>query len=48
MTYVVLGDPGAMECLLPGEYQFEDEWGELLPDDEDIWHSWGFTAELQQ
>lgn len=47
MSYSVLGDPEATECLPPGKYRFEDEWGELLPDDEDIWHSWGFTAELQ-
>lgn len=47
MTYSILGDPETVDCLPPGEYRFEDEWGELLPDDEDIWHTWGFTAELQ-
>lgn len=47
MTYSVLSEPDATDCLPAGEYRFEDEWGELLPDDEDVWHSWGFTAELQ-
>lgn len=47
MTYAVLDEPETTDCLPPGEYRFEDEWGELLPDDEDVWHSWGFTAELQ-
>lgn len=47
MTYAVLDEPDTIDCLPPGEYRFEDQWGALLPDDEDRWHSWGFTAELR-
>lgn len=47
VTYSVLADPEADDCLRPGEYRFEDEWGELLADNKDRWHLWGFTAELR-
>lgn len=48
MTYAVLDDPEADDCLPVGEYRFEDEWGERLPNDEIVEHSWGFTAELKR
>lgn len=48
MTYAVLDDPEADDCLPAGEYRFEDEWGERHPDDDEfVEHSWGFTADLQ-
>lgn len=48
MTYAVLDDPEADDCLPAGEYRFEGEWGERGPDDQSVARSWGFTAELQR
>lgn len=47
MTYAVLNDLEATDCLPIGEYRFEAEWGERYEDNEDVYHSWGFTLVLR-
>lgn len=46
-AYAVLNDPEASDCLPPGEYRFENEWGERYADEEDEWYSWGFALVLE-
>lgn len=46
VTYVVLDDPDTADCLPPAQYQFAIEWGERYENDEESWHSWGFSIML--
>ena len=41
--YAVLSDPESEDCLPPGEYRFEAEWGERSDGEEVAWYPWGFT-----
>ena len=48
MTYVVLDDPDAEECLSDGVYQFEGRWGEQYADATEEWFNWKFTLALKR
>lgn len=47
-TYTVLSDSAASDCLSPGEYQFESEWGERHEEGKETWYPWRFTLILEQ
>ena len=46
-TYAVLSDSTASDCLSPGKYRFESEWGERHEKGKETWYPWGFTILLE-